>query len=128
MKKLVILGILAALAVLSIGGLCVLRRTVMKPDPRPPSDAIAIEGGASMQVRIKTTPYTQYDPRWANDAIGNTDETLQAVGCTVCATSMALSARDFAITPAELNTKLTGKFQFWFWHVHVRDFTNQLPR
>lgn len=109
MKK---LAILAALLVLTIGGALVLRRTIMKPEPRPPADAIAINGGVSMQVRITTPVLTQGDPRWATDTIGTTGETLQAVGCTVCATAMALAARGFAVTPAALNTKLTGQNGF----------------
>ena len=50
--------------------------------------------------------YLQTDPRWREERIGGSDETLGAVGCTVCCIAMALEHHGIHVTPAELNARL----------------------
>jgi hypothetical protein len=63
---------------------------------------------------IATTPshlpifpiYLQNDPRWKYDKIGGSQQTLGAVGCTVCCVSMALAHHGIDLPPNELNELL----------------------
>ena len=50
--------------------------------------------------------YLQTDPRWADDAIGGSRESLKRVGCTVCSVSMALAHHGIDLDPGELNRRL----------------------
>lgn len=50
--------------------------------------------------------YLQTDPRWADDAIGGSRESLRRVGCTVCSVSMALAYHGIDLDPGELNRRL----------------------
>ena len=52
------------------------------------------------------TIYRQSDPRWANDRVGGSRQTLKAVGCMVCCVSMALEHYGFHFNPAKLNDLL----------------------
>lgn len=52
------------------------------------------------------TFYRQSDPRWANDRVGGSRQTLKAVGCMVCCVSMALEHYGFHFNPAQLNELL----------------------
>ncbi|MEM7013680.1 MAG: hypothetical protein AAF585_19590 [Verrucomicrobiota bacterium] len=68
---------------------------------------ISIEGGRAISVRVETLPQLQTDERWRNDELGESGEHMGFIGCTVCATSMALSSQGFRINAGDLNKKLT---------------------
>lgn len=50
--------------------------------------------------------YLQNDPRWKDNKIGGSQETLGAVGCTVCCVSMALAHHGIHWLPNQLNELL----------------------
>jgi Peptidase C39 family len=50
--------------------------------------------------------YLQNDPRWKNELIGGSQQTLGAVGCTVCCVSMALAHYGIDLPPPQLNELL----------------------
>lgn len=50
--------------------------------------------------------YLQNDPRWQNELIGGSQQTLGAVGCTVCCVSMALAHYGIDLPPPQLNELL----------------------
>jgi Peptidase_C39 like family len=53
------------------------------------------------------TLYSQQDPRWANQELGNSGLTLQYYGCLVTCLAMACSWFNIDETPGTLDTKLT---------------------
>ena len=50
--------------------------------------------------------YLQNDPRWQDELIGGSQQTLGAVGCTVCCVSMALAHYGIDLPPPQLNELL----------------------
>ena len=50
--------------------------------------------------------YLQNDPRWADERLGRTNESLGQVGCTIASVAAALSNFGITITPSELNAQL----------------------
>lgn len=69
--------------------------------------------------------YLQNDPRWKEDKIGGSQETLGAVGCTVCCVSMALAHYGIYWPPDKLNALLKKHqgytSQGWLkWHTVSR--------
>ena len=50
--------------------------------------------------------YSQQDPKWALDRLGNSNETIGKVGCLISSVCMNLSYYKQDITPKELNQKL----------------------
>ena len=50
--------------------------------------------------------FLQADPRWGNDVVGGSGESLSAVGCTICAVAMAAGSLGYDVTPGELNARL----------------------
>lgn len=56
--------------------------------------------------------FSQVDPRWADDALGQTSDTMGSDGCLVTATAMALTNLGFTTTPKDLNTRLTRTKSF----------------
>lgn len=50
--------------------------------------------------------YLQTDSRWKNDRIGGSQQTLEAVGCTVCCVSMSLAHHGIDMPPNILNDLL----------------------
>ncbi len=50
--------------------------------------------------------YLQRDARWAADELGDTHETLGAVGCLVCSLAMGSEALGEEVDPRELNRRL----------------------
>jgi hypothetical protein len=55
----------------------------------------------------KTTQYLQNDTLWSSDNIGNTSLTMGGAGCLITCVAVSLSDIGIAITPQELNKKLT---------------------
>src|ERR1041385_860129 len=56
-------------------------------------------GERLMLPAIVTTNYLQRDPRWMNETVGGSGETLSQVGCTVCGLAMALGHYGIPIYP-----------------------------
>lgn len=50
--------------------------------------------------------YKQNDPQWAKEKLGNTEESLAAVGCTISSVCMALAHYGITISPKQLNDRL----------------------
>lgn len=51
--------------------------------------------------------YLQWDPEWSDDRIGESDSSMGGAGCLVTSVASAANALGFAITPKDLNRKLT---------------------
>lgn len=56
--------------------------------------------------------YLQKDKRWANERLGNSQDTLGTDGCLVTSTAMALSNLGFETNPSDLNKRLTAHDSF----------------
>jgi len=54
------------------------------------------------------TAFLQKDPRWSDDRLGQTSDTMGTDGCLVTATAMALGNLGFETDPADLNARLTA--------------------
>ncbi|MDM8559193.1 cysteine peptidase family C39 domain-containing protein [Candidatus Parabeggiatoa sp. HSG14] len=50
--------------------------------------------------------YLQNDPRWKDDKMGGSQETLNKAGCFVCCVSMAFAHYGIDLTPGQLNESL----------------------
>jgi len=61
-------------------------------------------GGLALQDQ---TVFSQKDPRWASDRLGNTADSMASDGCLVTASAMALSNLGFQTNPKDLNQRLT---------------------
>lgn len=72
--------------------------------PHPETDPSV---GQALIMR-DTVVYSQKDPQWASDRLGNTTDTLGADGCLVTATAMALTNLGFKTNPKDLNARLTA--------------------
>lgn len=100
------LGLLALLTVL-VGGAGVAGFVWWKARGAP---HIAVSGGKSLSVRlpVKGPHFMQNDPRWAADRIGGSQETLRAVGCTLCSVATAALALGEQTDPGTLNRTLAA--------------------
>lgn len=58
------------------------------------------------------TAFLQKDPRWANDRLGQSSDTMGTDGCLVTAAAMALGNLGFQTTPKDLNQRLTAQDSF----------------
>ena len=69
---------------------------------------IPARGGRALAARVAGDGphYQQRDPRWAGDRLGDTSQTLGAVGCLVSSLAMGSSALGAPVEPAELNRRL----------------------
>jgi len=74
----------------------------------PSGPTITASGGEPFQnfTPLDTTFFLQTDPRWENDTIGGSGESLKNAGCTLSCLAMALHAHGIRQTPAELNALL----------------------
>lgn len=70
---------------------------------------IATRGGEIMSVMLpdNSGTYLQKDPRWGEDKLGRTTESLRSIGCAVCSVAMACADLGETMTPKELNQQLT---------------------
>lgn len=62
-----------------------------------------------MIKRLPSPRYSQNDPRWANDKMGETYFTLGQYGCLVTITAAGLTILGHKITPKEFNNYATDK-------------------
>ena len=68
-------------------------------------------GGKAMSIRIADAePYfLQGDPKWADEKIGGSGETIGWVGCTLCSLAMAICDLGQKIDPPTLNKNLISQ-------------------
>jgi len=71
--------------------------------------SLPLSGGKFFEkkVLISLPHYSQWDPLWGLDQLGNTSSTLAEEGCAVSAAAMALSAKGANLNPGQLNALLT---------------------
>lgn len=76
--------------------------------PAPPVKSIpAVSEASATPFHFALSPiYLQNDPRWGDDTIGGSHESLAAVGCTVTSVSMALAHYGITLPPKQLNNLL----------------------
>jgi len=82
--------------------------SALKPDPAPAPENETFGG----LVLRDSVAYSQKDPRWELDLLGNTKDTMGGEGCLVTAASMALSNLGFQTSPKDLNQRLTQADSF----------------
>ena len=103
MKKATRWRLVALLLVLCVVSTLAIRKHFF---PASIKDGIPVAGGREMSVRTDVVPFLQTDPRWSDENLGPSDGKIGSYGCTLCATAMALTARDHAVDPNELNARL----------------------
>ncbi|MBX7223569.1 MAG: C39 family peptidase [Blastocatellia bacterium] len=109
MKKTYLFVALAVIVLLLAGGaILFLRRKT------PPSDPIPVQGGsAQASLALTGIPYfLQNDPQWGNQALGGSNESMAAAGCTVTCTAMALHTAGISLDPLQLCTALKQRNGF----------------
>ena len=91
------------LVALSLAGVLVVR--FIRGNNSPP---IASRGGESFQnlPNMETPFYLQRDPRWMDQTVGGSGESLGKVGCAVASLAMALHHYGVKLTPGQLNEAL----------------------
>lgn len=70
------------------------------------NDPVSPETSGGLVLR-DTVAYSQIDPRWKSDSLGNTSDTMGSDGCLVTAAAMALTNLGFQTNPQDLNERLT---------------------
>lgn len=70
-------------------------------------NGLATSGGKKMSVKIDVDPRLQWDERWNKEELGASQQTIGAVGCTLCSLSMALESHGFENDPQKLNRQLS---------------------
>ena len=109
----------------------------------PPKSVATIPVIEKMEkIENQTTPlmtpislqpiYLQKDPRWQEETIGGSQETIGQVGCTLCCVSMALAHYGIQLMPNQLNELLKANQgytqQGWLkWHT-VSQITHHQTR
>ncbi|MFI0348448.1 MAG: C39 family peptidase [Chthoniobacterales bacterium] len=58
------------------------------------------------KIEIPVPPFLQADPRWANDSLAGTPETLGNAGCAVTSAAMVLAYYGVPVDPSSLNKYL----------------------
>lgn len=75
----------------------------------PPQMTPIPKGGLALPDRAA---FLQKDPRWGQDRLGNTSDSMASDGCLVTAAAMALANLGFTTNPSDLNTRLTSTQSF----------------
>lgn len=70
----------------------------------PKPDPVQSSGGLALRDSVV---YSQVDPRWTSDRLGNSSDSMGRGGCLVTAASMALTNLGFQTNPKDLNKRLT---------------------
>jgi hypothetical protein len=93
--------LLLLLLLMTWGGIAVWRFTSAR--------VIASSGGIYFfrPVALDVPEFRQGDPRWHNDALGNTADTLGQTGCAVSSAAMVLKSYGIDTDPQRLNQYLT---------------------
>lgn len=75
----------------------------------PPQMTPIPKGGLALPDRAA---FLQKDPRWGQERLGNTSDSMASDGCLVTAAAMALVNLGFNTDPSDLNTRLTSTQSF----------------
>jgi hypothetical protein len=84
--------------------------TVNKPTVKlPEGDYLhpALPTWVILNAKVRYPYYLQRDEYWKATPIGNTTETIGAVGCTISSIASALTRFGYVFTPATINQRLT---------------------
>ncbi|CAN5365029.1 hypothetical protein BH09VER1_BH09VER1_54660 [soil metagenome] len=103
MKKPPLSRLLPLLGLLIIAAAFLLKKHLSGPSF--PS-GLPTTGGSPMTVQIAAPPFLQWDTRWSDEKLGQSEEKIGATGCTLCAVSMAINSQGFKNDPASLNKLL----------------------
>lgn len=103
-KRLVYIWIAVALLLLAIIGCAALVWALTA------KRVIASSGGLYFfrPVALEVPAFRQADPRWHNDPLGDTKDTLGQTGCAVTSAAMVLKSYGVDTDPQRLNVYLTG--------------------
>jgi len=88
---------------LTFGACSTTSETAVAPPPKTSVSAPQPASGLADKVY-----FSQKDPRWANDRLGKTSDTMGSDGCLVSATAMVLGNLGFDTDPGDLNNRLTA--------------------
>lgn len=96
----IVLFVLLALVTTVVAAIFSLRNQSAEP--------ILTKGGKKFVSRnvLQVPLYKQWEPSWADDTIGGSEEKLRSVGCTVSCVAMLLSYYGIPVTPKEMNEYL----------------------
>jgi hypothetical protein len=99
-KFFIMVSVIAAIAIF-IGGYYVIASRIIKYD--------GIELSPSKDYPVnEITYYLQNDPQWAVDKIGHSNSSMGGAGCLITCIASAVSDLGIAITPQEVNERLTA--------------------
>ena len=93
---------------LVIGALALVAWILLSPPSLPSPGSIATRGGEKLDLLLteKEPHHCQSDPAWARETIGGSEESIGAVGCTLCCVSMAFNHFGITTEPNLLNDSL----------------------
>jgi hypothetical protein len=82
------------------------------PDVRDPMSDAPMLSPARAGFLADRVAFSQKDPRWASDPLGQSGDTLASDGCVVTSVAMALGNLGFQTNPKDLNKRLmeTGNY------------------
>ncbi len=95
-------AVAAAVLLLVIAGTCLVWGLTLK-------QVVASSGGIFFVrgVALDVPPYRQADPRWHDDPLGNTTDTLGSAGCALTSAAMVMKWYGVDTDPRKLNAYLT---------------------
>lgn len=74
--------------------------------PAPETTSKPVENASSSGL-VDKVYFSQKDPRWADDRLGKTSDTMGSDGCLVSAAAMVLGNLGFDTDPGDLNKRFT---------------------
>ena len=78
-------------------------------------------------IELAVPAFVQGDPRWKNDHLGTTPDSLHAVGCAVSSAAMVLASYGMAVDPGRLNRFLQTNGGYtpegWMYWEKAAEFT-----
>ena len=78
-------------------------------------------------VELAVPAFSQGDPRWKNDRLASTPDSLYAVGCAVSSAAMVLASYGMAVDPGTLNRFLQANGGYtpegWLYWEKAAEFT-----
>lgn len=89
---------------LAVGGLAWWVAEWMALRPLAPSGGLFIPG----RIEVPGPHFLQFDPRWAGEKLGPTEDSMGSVGCAVTSAAMVLAGYGAEIDPGRLNAFLTS--------------------
>ncbi len=73
---------------------------------------LSTTGGEELFIKIPCPYFSQQDPKWRSETIGESGGSIGSYGCTLCAAAMALNAFGISCNPQTLNHQLSAKSGF----------------